>query len=192
MASALESLPERMTLTDIVARIILAESNLRIVIDRRALGVRLLGAPCIEGGNYPIEAAFRSARRGAETLLIPQDDLHTKPQPPDVPFMKALARGHSWFIALASGQVKSIRELAKLEEVTDRYVSRQLTFAFMAPKLVEAVVSGQRRFATLCIEDLRERQLPLSWHLQCDTNLGKRHDADCHRNARLNSRSGNS
>jgi hypothetical protein len=43
----------------------------------------------------------------------------------------------------------------------------------MAPKLVEAVVAEEKRFTSFCIEDLRDDQLPLSWHGQCETNLGK-------------------
>ena len=64
-------------------------------------------------------------------------------------------------------------KLAKREGVTDRYISRQVAFGFMAPKLVEAIVVEEQRFSSFCVEDLREDQLPLSWHRQCDTTIGK-------------------
>ena len=66
-----------------------------------------------------------------------------------------------------------MRELAKREGVTDRYISRQVAFGFMAPKLVEAIVADEQRFSSFCIEDLREGQLPLSWKRQGDTAFGK-------------------
>ena len=81
-----------------------------------------------------------------------------------------------------------MRELAKREGVTDRYISRQVAFGFMAPKLVEAIVVEEQRLSSFCIEDLREDQLPLSWHRQCDTALGKAdRDRDYRGNAWPNS-----
>jgi hypothetical protein len=92
-------------------------------------------------------------------LLITKGDCGSGARPPDPPLLKALARGHTWFAALVSGRVESVRELAKREGVTDRYISRQVALAFMAPKFVEAVVAGEQRFSSFCIEDLREGQL---------------------------------
>jgi hypothetical protein len=63
--------------------------------------------------------------------------------------------------------------LAKQEGLTDRYISRQLTFAFMAPQLVEAMVSDEQRFSILWVKDLRESQLPLSWQRQGDIGVTK-------------------
>ena len=122
-------------------------------------------------------------------LLITKDDCSSGARPPDLPLLKALARGHTWFAALVSGRFKSVRELAKQEGVTDRYISRQLTFGFMAPKLVEAVVAQEQRLSGFCIENLRDDQLPLSWHRQCDTTLGKadRHERTFRGNVNLNS-----
>ena len=73
-----------------------------------------------------------------------------------------------------------MRGLAKQEGLTDRYISRQVAFGFMAPKLVEVIVVEEKRFSSFCIEDLREDQPPLSWHRQYDTTRGKadRHERD--------------
>ena len=102
-------------------------------------------------------------------LLIAQDDCSPETRPPNLPLLKAIASGHTWFAALVSG-VKAVRELARREGVTDRYISRQVAFGFMAPKLVEAIVD-QRRLSNICVEDLREEQLPLSWKRQSDAAL---------------------
>ena len=78
-----------------------------------------------------------------------------------------------------------MREPARQERLTDRYISRQVGFGLMAPKLVEAVVAEEQRFWCFCIEDLRDDQLPLSWHRQCDITFGKadRQDRDYRGNA---------
>jgi hypothetical protein len=178
----------RAVLTNIVARIVLAD-GLKILLDRHALAVRLIGTPSAGDEFYAIEAPLIFTRRGAEMLLITKDDCSSEARPLDLPLHKALARGHTWFGTLVSGRFKSVRELAKQEGVTDRYISRQLTFAFMAPKLVEAVVAQQQRLPGFCIETLRGDQLPLSWHRQCDTTLGKldRHETICRGNLNLDS-----
>ena len=171
LATALEdSSPQnrRAVIANIVARIALVERGLKILLDRHALAVRLIGSSRAGDEFYAIEAPLTFTRRGAETLLIIKDDSSSGVRPPDPPLLKAIARGHTWFAALVSGRVNSVRELAKQEGVTDRYISRQIAFGVMAPKLVEAVVADEQRFSSFCIEDLREDQLPLSWRRQCD------------------------
>ena len=99
-------------------------------------------------------------RRGAEMLLITKDDCSSGARPPDLPLLKALARGHTWFAALASGRFKSVRELAKQEGLTDRYISRQVAFGFMAPKLVEAIVARRTAPLELLYRGLAGRPTP--------------------------------
>jgi DNA invertase Pin-like site-specific DNA recombinase len=193
LAAALEDAsPQncRAVIANIIARIALVEGGLKILLDRRALAVHLMG--CSRAGDefYAIEAPLIFTRRGAEMLLITKNDCSSGAHPPDLPLLKALARGHTWFAALASGRAKSVRELARQEGVTDRYISRQLTFAFMAPQLVEAiVVAEEQHLSWFCIEDLREDQLPLSWHRQSHIAFGKadRRDSGCRGNAALGS-----
>jgi site-specific DNA recombinase len=173
----------RAIIANIVARIVHAD-GLRILLDRHALAIRLIGSSRAGDEFYAIEAPLILMRRGAEMLLITKDDCNSGARPLDLPLLKALGRGHTWFAALASGRVKSVRELARQEGLTDRYISRQVAFGFMAPKLVEAILAQEQRFSNFCIEDLRDDQLPLSWHRQCDTTLGKAdwHDTDCRGN----------
>ena len=131
LATALEEASpqnRRAVIANIVARIVLAD-GLKILLDRRALAVRLIGSSRAGDEFYAIEAPLIFTRRGAEMLLITKDDCSSGARPPDLPLLKALARGHTWFAALVSGRVKSVRELAKQERVTDRYISRQVAFA---------------------------------------------------------------
>ena len=174
LATALEDASpqnRRAIVGNIVARIALVEGGLKILLDRHALAVRLIGSSRAGDEFYAIEAPLTFTRRGAEMLLIVRDDGNSRARPLDLSLLKAIARGHAWFAALASGRFKSVRELAKQEGLTDRYVSRQLAFAFMAPRLVEAVVMGQQRFTAFCTEDLREDPLPTVWSRQSDILL---------------------
>jgi site-specific DNA recombinase len=185
-----ESSPQnrRTVIANIVGRIILAD-GLKILLDRHALAVRLIGSSRAGDEFYAIETPLTFKRRAAEMLLITTDDCSSGIRPPNLPLLKALARGHTWFAALVSGRVKSVRELARQEGLTERYISRQVAFGFMAPKLVEAIVAEEQRSPSFCIEDLREIQLPLSWHHKCDITLGKaaRQEANYSGNASMDS-----
>ena len=84
--------------------------------------------------------------------------------PKDDPALtKAVARAHKWFGDLASGRARSLAELAKAEGLSDRYVSRLVLLAFLAPKIVEAILAGTQP-VELTAEILTKRaDLPLSW-----------------------------
>jgi site-specific DNA recombinase len=57
--------------------------------------------------------------------------------------LKAFARARCWFDEVASGQVRSLVEIARREGLRRRYVTRLTRLAFVAPCLVEAVAAGR-------------------------------------------------
>jgi len=62
--------------------------------------------------------------------------------------------------------VKSIRDIAHREGLSDRYVSNLLSLAFLAPDIVEAIVAGQQP-ADLTTDALTKRiNLPADWSEQ--------------------------
>lgn len=50
------------------------------------------------------------------------------------PLQLALARGHRWLALLASGEVKSLREIARKDGVDSSYVSRMVNLTTVAPE----------------------------------------------------------
>jgi hypothetical protein len=75
--------------------------------------------------------------------------------------VKALARAHGWKHKLASGQAPSIRAIADAEGLTERYVSRILRLAFLAPDITESIFDGHQP-ADFELERLL-RGIPLAW-----------------------------
>jgi hypothetical protein len=66
-----------------------------------------------------------------------------QPRPWDdtpTPLQLALARGHRWLAMLESGEVKSMKELARREGVDDSYVSRMVNLTTLAPDIVAAIL----------------------------------------------------
>jgi hypothetical protein len=106
-------------------------------------------------------------RRGVETkLVIPTDEPSNARRTTDPALAKAITRAHRWFEALATGQATSIADVAKSENLTDRYVSRLLPLAFLAPDITEAVLDG-RQPRHLTVEYLLQNiDLPIDWSEQ--------------------------
>ncbi len=52
----------------------------------------------------------------------------------------ALARGHRWLAWLTSGEMKSLREIARKEGVDSSYVSRMVNLTTLAPDIVAAIL----------------------------------------------------
>jgi site-specific DNA recombinase len=105
---------------------------------------------------------LRMKRRELETriILAAGDDL---PHKIDPALLKAVAHSRAWFEELASGEVRSLAEIARREHIAVRYVERLAHPAFTAPNIVEAICQG-RQPAELNTEALLNRiDLPLDW-----------------------------
>ena len=77
--------------------------------------------------------------------------------------IKSVARAHTWFEQLQSGQVNSIRDIAEHENLTTSYVMRYLRLAFLAPDIVEAILQGRQPPGTSVRKLTNGKQLPSSW-----------------------------
>jgi site-specific DNA recombinase len=104
-------------------------------------------------------------RRGVEMRLI-IDSPGTAPAQIDRVLLRTIARARRWFEALATGQATSAKDLAKREGVNDRYLRSLMHLAFLAPRVVEAIVAGHQP-AELTAKALTTRiDLPLAWRDQ--------------------------
>ena len=110
-----------------------------------------------------IEASLK--RRGGEMRLVV-----SAPSTPDtvrqpIPsLVQAVVRGHDWFEQIVQGEVTGGRAIGKLENLDQRYVSRILPCAFLAPDIVEAILDG-RQPEDLTLDKLVAR-IPLDWEEQ--------------------------
>jgi len=128
--------------------------------------------PCSRAGvrtssilNLSRFVPLRMKRRGVETRIIMAegDDL---PRKVDPALLKAVARSRVWFEELASGRVRSLADIARRENIAQRYVERLSRLAFAAPRIVEAICQG-RQPADLNAETLLNRiDLPFEWSAQ--------------------------
>ena len=104
-------------------------------------------------------AAFQMRRRGVEARLILGDN----PAMIDPALLKFVARAHVWWEQIRSGS--TLGELARREGVTKRFIGLHLPAAFLAPDILERVVTG-RQPASLTAQALRTQTIPALWEDQ--------------------------
>jgi DNA invertase Pin-like site-specific DNA recombinase len=103
-------------------------------------------------------------RRGIEMRMVLEGDC--KPSRFDRPLIKAVARARRWSNQVLSGQVPSIRAIARQERIAPRYVRDLLPLAFLSPRIVEAILEGRQPPDLTVIGLTRRIDLPLLWSVQ--------------------------
>jgi DNA invertase Pin-like site-specific DNA recombinase len=166
----------RELLRKVVLRVVLYEGRIEVSIKKPALlqeifrdrpGVKKTSLVALRGDsdlfNLAIEAQLK--RHGGEMkLIVPatsDDDTVRHPVPS---LIQAVVRGHDWFEQIVNGEVTGGRAIGKLENLDERYVSRILPCAFLAPDIVEAILDG-RQPEDLTLDKLVAR-IPLDWEEQ--------------------------
>ncbi len=124
------------------------------------LSLASLLVPEVEDLTIIRDIPMRMKRRGIEMRLIING---TGPVRVDQPLLKTIVRAHKWFNDLVSGRVHNMAEIASMEGVDNCYVSRVVNLAFLAPDIIESIISGHQP-ADLNVEKLMKRtDLPLDW-----------------------------
>ena len=88
----------------------------------------------------------------------------TSPGEPNAILIQAVVRGYQWREQLLRGKERSLKDFAKEQGVTPRYLMRLLRVSFLAPDIIEAIVGGTQP-ATMTLERFR-RAIPLEWRQQ--------------------------
>lgn len=112
-----------------------------------------------------IPMAFKK-RGGRKEIVLPEGvDTADSPKPqPQRPLVVALAKAFKWQKMMESGEVKSLEELGKSEDVDRTYVRRILRLAMLAPDIVAAILDGTES-SGLSLRKL-SKDIPILWDEQ--------------------------
>jgi hypothetical protein len=153
------------SLSSLVDRVVLLDTGLELSLrlDKLLPESSRLGALAPMKITRPVP--MRLKRRGVEMRLVIEGE-SAQVRPTDLALLKAVARGHRWFKDLASGAAADTLEIARRENVPDKYLRHLIPLAFLSPSLVDAICSD-RHPATLTAEKLkRTANLPCEWRKQ--------------------------
>ncbi len=92
-------------------------------------------------------------KNGRPKILPPADYRPSEDQAQDPHVLRAIGRAWSWRRRLEGGDVTTIADLAREEGISDRYVSRVIRLAWLAPSVLERLVL-RREPTVLSIFDL--------------------------------------
>ncbi len=166
----------RELLLSLVSRVVLQEGRIEVMVRRKMLRQTIFGAPTdvqkhglgmLRGDSDLFSLLIKAylKRRGGEMRLVVSassaPDTARKPIPS---LVQAVVRGRHWFEQIVQGEATGGRAIGKLENLDERYVSRILPCAFLAPDIVEAIVDG-RQPEDLTLDKLLAR-IPLNWEEQ--------------------------
>ncbi len=110
----------------------------------------------IASSALTLQLPVRQRRRGVETRLIIGAARPTR----DDALIANIARAEQWRIAICNGV--DLATIATRDGITVKYLGQMLTFAFLSPKLVRAILNGSQPPA-LTTNWIRRRGLPASW-----------------------------
>jgi hypothetical protein len=115
----------------------------------------------------PLEITLTShlLRCGKQIKLVLSQD-PTEPVKANPHLIDMVGKTRRWFDGLTSGRYQTLRSIANEEQCDKSYVSRLLSVAFLAPDIVERILTGNHK-ATLTPERLRKAcPLPVGWDEQ--------------------------
>jgi site-specific DNA recombinase len=157
---------------NVLSRVTLGETAVRIEIDKTKLVATLIGhksevlRPSLrdELNVLKLSADFQVLRRGGELRVISPNS-ESNFEGPRVPsLVKAVARAHEWYERIVAGEVSTIGELGRKSGLTRRYVRRILQCANLSPHITEALLKGKHR-RNLTLKEI-QRSVPLNWREQ--------------------------
>jgi DNA invertase Pin-like site-specific DNA recombinase len=89
-----------------------------------------------------IEAITKLIRYGGEKQFVLPPEFRAYKASSASAAARALSRAHSWVERILRGEILNQRSIAKEEGLNERYVSRIIPLAFLAPDITEAILNG--------------------------------------------------
>jgi site-specific DNA recombinase len=111
-----------------------------------------------------LTAMAKLIRCGLEVKLVVEGGEPKQEARINQALVKASARGRNWYEKLTSSNGMSLNELAQEYGVNDRYASRILRFAFLAPDIIEAFLEGRQSKGMTLKKAFSD--MPLNWDKQ--------------------------
>lgn len=79
-------------------------------------------------------------KNGRPKILPPADHGPAETRAQDAHVLRAIARAWNWRRRIERGEASTIADIAKAENLSDRYVSRMVRLAYLAPDVLEKLL----------------------------------------------------
>ena len=149
----------------IVRRVVIKADGLDIQISKSALRGFITEGAITEANPYDdlfilnVEVQFLKYRGKVRFVLDPDSPHAKKAEVPSL--IRAIARAHAWVDQIVKGEALNQRAIASSIGVNERYVSKILPLAFLAPDITKMILEG-RQPSGLSISDCGN--MPMLWN----------------------------
>lgn len=159
----------------LVVRVVVHQSSVEIHLDKLRMRAHLLGSnsahqnrPGVSNCAPIILSVDIRLRRyqGQIHLIVPGQSAKSFQIPPAPALVRAVARAHNWVQMIVSGEYKDQRAIAAATGLDERYVSKIINAAFLAPDIVETIFRGEQG-PEMTLPGL-VKDMPLSWAEQAE------------------------
>ena len=109
-----------------------------------------------------VELPLQLCRRRTGSRIILGDGAQGSGQP-DANLVRLISGAYRWNRILAEGEVNSLQELSRMEQIDRSDIGRTLNLAYLAPDIVEAILDGRQPNNLTAKQLKRMTDLPLDW-----------------------------
>ncbi|MDP4576031.1 recombinase family protein [Qipengyuania sp. G39] len=164
---------ERAAVRCCIEKITIAPTQVSVELAATELFGLLSIAPSSPAMTKPIISIDASIRRSGRAVRLVQDGLSksTKGEP-QAHLLKLLHLARAWWQMMLDRKL-TVSALAREQQVTSSYASRVVRLNFLAPKIVEAIVTGKQPIDLDAKKLLGLNDLPLAWSDQEKILLGR-------------------
>ena len=156
----------RLAVRQIVRRVTIIPTSVMVELDSGTLATALqLATPGDAPPTFELTISLRLTRSGRAMRLVQGDGRASGSPEPQQHLVKLLQRARSWWTEMQTRGL-SPAALARDQGVTSSYVSRLVRLNFLAPDIVEALISGDHPAAVDAKTLLALHDLPLDWSEQ--------------------------
>lgn len=123
----------------------------------------LEGSPYADGDIWILDLPCEFRNRGQQLRIVLDGPDPLPTAEPDPALFKMLQRAHQWREQLETGPAISIRDLAERNDVNGSYFTRVRRLAYLAPDIVDAIVTGRQPTDLTATRLVRMHDLPIDW-----------------------------
>ena len=133
----------RKALQTYVKRVEISDSTIAVTLNLTELhhALRLPALKPDQSQSHTIVTPVRVTKRGVEQRLVVGGGV-IGPIQRDETLVKAIARARVWFEDIRTGRISDLSQLAAREQLPRSYVQAHLPLAFLAPKIIQALLDG--------------------------------------------------
>lgn len=167
---------KRTLIRQVFRRVVLARDHIILHVDRQAIVEELVQAQAADqsasqhNGHLPqitITVPMAIRRRGVETRMVLTNGSVLARQP-DPALIHLIAKAQTYLAKLTDGSNRSLTEIAADCRTELSEVSRILPLAFLAPSIIDAIMTGQQSVSLTTQRLLRLSDLPILWREQVE------------------------